>query len=368
MAEDDPATTIAVLANDENADGGPMTIESATQPANGTVLVATDGLSLTYEPDPGYCNDGSPTDDFTYTLNPGGSSATVAVTVTCVDDAPTLIVITEVVNDNGGTLTPADFTLNVTGNNPAPASFPGEGPPGTAVTLDPGNYSAGIFPRAGYAITSFSPDCAGTIANGESKTCTITADDLPPAVPMCDGKVATIVGQPGQIEIRGTRFDDVIVDLAGDNIVRGRGGDDTICTGDGNDQIIAGDGADTIIDTGGTNTVQAGAGNDSINTADGDDAINAGGGADAVVDAGGQNTVDGGGGNDSVTTTAGDDTINAGAGSDTVDAGEGNNIVNGQGGNDTITTGDGDDTIDGGLGFDTCTPGLGADQITRCEA
>ncbi|MFC3193913.1 VCBS domain-containing protein, partial [Marinicella sediminis] len=46
------------------------------------------GADLTYAPVADYCNDGVTTDDFTYTIN-GGSSATVAVTVTCVDDAPT---------------------------------------------------------------------------------------------------------------------------------------------------------------------------------------------------------------------------------------------------------------------------------------
>ena len=66
---------------------------SATQPANGTVVIAADGADLTYEPDPNYCNTqtgGSP-DTFTYTLTPGGSTATVSVTVTCVDDPPTAV-------------------------------------------------------------------------------------------------------------------------------------------------------------------------------------------------------------------------------------------------------------------------------------
>ena len=47
----------------------------ALRSAEGTVVVAGDSLSLSYEPDPDFCNGGSPTDDFTYTLN-GGSTAT----------------------------------------------------------------------------------------------------------------------------------------------------------------------------------------------------------------------------------------------------------------------------------------------------
>ena len=81
-----PRRAIDVLANDTDADGGPMTIASASDPANGTVVVITGGgHGLTYQPDPNYCNAGRP-DTFTYTLN-GGSTATVSVTVTCVDDA-----------------------------------------------------------------------------------------------------------------------------------------------------------------------------------------------------------------------------------------------------------------------------------------
>ena len=91
VAEDDAAQVIDVLANDTDPDGGaPKSIASVTQPLNGTVVIAGGGNALTYRPNPNYCN--SPglfsTDDFSYTLTPGGSAASVAVTVTCVNDAP----------------------------------------------------------------------------------------------------------------------------------------------------------------------------------------------------------------------------------------------------------------------------------------
>ncbi len=90
LAEDSDASPIDVLANDQNADGGPLAIASATQPDHGTVEIANDNQSLTYKPDPDYCNDGEPSDDFTYKLN-GGSQATVAVSVACVDDPPSAV-------------------------------------------------------------------------------------------------------------------------------------------------------------------------------------------------------------------------------------------------------------------------------------
>lgn len=77
------AAPIPVLANDSDPDAGPSSIESTTQPAHGVVAVTGGGLGITYQPNPGYCNDGEAADSFTYTLN-GGSSATAGVTVSCV--------------------------------------------------------------------------------------------------------------------------------------------------------------------------------------------------------------------------------------------------------------------------------------------
>ncbi len=93
VAAEDPATTIDVLANDTDADGDPFAIDVVTQPDNGTVVKTNAGADLTYAPDPGYCNNppGTTPDTFTYTLSPGGDTATVSVTVTCaVNDDPVI--------------------------------------------------------------------------------------------------------------------------------------------------------------------------------------------------------------------------------------------------------------------------------------
>jgi len=103
VGEGSGATAIVVLANDSNADGGPMTVASATDPANGTVVITGGGTGLTYQPDANYCNDqpGGTPDTFTYTLN-GGSTATVSVTVTCVDDAPAAVNDSATVSQDAG--------------------------------------------------------------------------------------------------------------------------------------------------------------------------------------------------------------------------------------------------------------------------
>src|SRR6185295_7012875 len=173
VSEDDPATAIDVLANDTDPDGGTKLIASATDPANGTVVLTggTPGnhTGLTYQPDPNYCNapPGTTLDTFSHTLTPGGSTATVTVTVTCVDDLPTAVndsatvmedsganAIDVLANDtdpDGGTNTitavqnPSAFggTVLITGGGTgvtyAPAPNYCNNPPGT--TLDTFTYS-----------------------------------------------------------------------------------------------------------------------------------------------------------------------------------------------------------------------------------
>ncbi|WP_276310995.1 Ig-like domain-containing protein, partial [Nocardioides ferulae] len=90
VREDAAPAAVSVLANDRSPDGDPLTVTAATDPAHGTVVVSEGGL--TYAPDPDYCNSqtgGSP-DTFGYTMT-GGDSASVSVTVTCVDDAPVAV-------------------------------------------------------------------------------------------------------------------------------------------------------------------------------------------------------------------------------------------------------------------------------------
>ncbi|MEI7769108.1 MAG: Ig-like domain-containing protein [Chloroflexales bacterium] len=109
MTEDDPATAINVLANDTDIDGGPQSIASVAQPANGTVIITGGGTGLSYQPKPNFCNTppGTAPDTFTYTLAPGGSTATVSVRVTCVNDAPVAVNDAYAVNE--------DATLNTAG-------------------------------------------------------------------------------------------------------------------------------------------------------------------------------------------------------------------------------------------------------------
>jgi len=105
---EDTAVTIAVLANDSDADGDTLTVTAVTQGANGTVT--TDGTTVTYTP----AADWSGTDSFSYTVadgNGGTSTATVTVIVTPVNDAPVAS------NDSGTTTAGSAVTIAVLTND-----------------------------------------------------------------------------------------------------------------------------------------------------------------------------------------------------------------------------------------------------------
>jgi uncharacterized repeat protein (TIGR01451 family) len=109
--------------------------------------------------------------------NNSDSESTDVVGETRIAPKSQLIVVERVVNDDGGSARAGDFAIKVDGANASPASFAGN--EGTIVTLEPGAYAVGAASGpSGYAQSS-SPDCAGTIAPGETKTCTVTNDDLP---------------------------------------------------------------------------------------------------------------------------------------------------------------------------------------------
>lgn len=114
-----------------------------------------------------------------------GNDATLTVTAqggTCsftnTRDTGTLTVVKHVINDNGGTKIAGDFTMLVSGEQVSDDSFPGD-EQGTTVTLNTGAYGVDEQPMAGYEKT-LGPNCSGSIAKGEHKTCTVTNNDIQP--------------------------------------------------------------------------------------------------------------------------------------------------------------------------------------------
>ncbi len=85
-----------------------------------------------------------------------------------------LTVIKKVINDNGGTAVPSDFTMQIYANNPTKNNFPGS-VSGTTLEIGAGPFSVTESGPNGY-IGTFS-GCSGTANKGDHLTCTITNDD-----------------------------------------------------------------------------------------------------------------------------------------------------------------------------------------------
>ncbi len=93
-------------------------------------------------------------------------------------DTGTLIVIKEVVNDQGGELGSSDFNLSInltTSSTTSTISFAGNAS-GTEYVLEVGDYTVTEDSMQGYQGT-MSDDCSGYLADGEVRTCTITNND-----------------------------------------------------------------------------------------------------------------------------------------------------------------------------------------------
>ena len=161
----------------------------ATEPSS----ITADGSGLTYKPDANYCNTppGTTHDTFTYTLN-GGDTATISVTVNCVDDPPLAEDDEATVNVNTGSVgidvlhnesdidngprSIASFT------QPTHGSVSGTGPSGAWSSL---TYQL----TAGYCDNAppTSSDSFGyTINGGSSATVTITIDCTNPPDALSD--------------------------------------------------------------------------------------------------------------------------------------------------------------------------------------
>lgn len=81
--------TIAVLANDTDADGNPLTVTNLTQPANGTAAFNLNN-TVTYTPNANF----NGLDSFTYTANDGQTNSNVATVTVTVSPVVTTVDVT----------------------------------------------------------------------------------------------------------------------------------------------------------------------------------------------------------------------------------------------------------------------------------
>jgi uncharacterized repeat protein (TIGR01451 family) len=133
-------------------------------------------------------------------IGQGGGSCTV----TNDDQPPMLTLVKQVINDNGGTAQPSDWTLQADG--PTPIS-------GAGSASSNGSFSAGTYSLREFGAAHYTPSgwgCQGgsqngntiTLGIGESAVCTISNDDIQPVLTIVknvvndNGGVLTIGGFP----------------------------------------------------------------------------------------------------------------------------------------------------------------------------
>ena len=372
VSEDSGPNVIGVLSDDSDAEGDAIEIVAVSDPARGTAAVVQGAPDqLTYIPDANYCN--GPTDNFSYTVN-GGDTATVAMSVTCVDD-PT------VANDDVLTVI-EDSVANVAevlGND---VNVDGEAIEITAVSK-PAHGSADVIQGAPDRLV-YTPDfdycnepgaapadnVVYTVAGGDTAIVAITVTCVED--PTCAGKKATIVAPPDRRVVMGTPGPDVIVGSSVSDVIDGRGGDDTICAGKGNDRVRGGAGKDNIRGGTGDDLLEGGTGNDRLDGEAGKDRLLGQAGRDVLIGGNGNDDLRGGPGNDRTGGGgAGNDRVDGGSGNDRIDegtdGGRGRDRMFGGPGNDVVRlTGGGPDRVDCGSGRDRVSLGR-RDSQRRCE-
>jgi Ca2+-binding RTX toxin-like protein len=411
----------ALVANDTDLDGDPLTIASVTSGVGGTATLNGDG-SVTFTPDANFNGEA----DFSYAVTDGAlTSDPVAVTVNvaALNDAP--VVITPVlVSDSTptqgqpltatpGSITDADGTLGAVFEIQWESSPDGlvwtpiAGADGDVFT--PGVAERGLMLRAAMQYT----DDQG---NAESVPSAATA----PAGSLLIGNAAgnILTGTPFADELRGLGGGDQLNGGLGDDLMVGGVGSDTYTVDSVGDVLVEqpGQGTDTVqttlasyvlldnfenltfIGTGSfsgtgnaqSNTIRGGNGADVLDGGLGNDLMIGGGGDDAYwINAAADNMVETvSGGVDWVYSTSTSHflrlnvenfrqmsgnavTVNGNALGNRLEGNAGNDILNGFGGNDVLLGGGGNDTMNGGVGTDTfvfAAAGFGNDRINGFDA
>jgi uncharacterized protein (TIGR03382 family) len=225
--EDSGATVLAVLANDTDPDGDPLTVTAVTQPATGGSVALAGGV-VRFTPTANF----NGTATFTYTVSDGKGgtdTATVTVTVGPINDAPVGMDDTFAVNSNAGPAT-LDVLANDTDVDGDTLTITAVTRPATGglVAIATGGTRLTFTPTAGFRGTA---TFQYTVSDGKGGSDTVDV---------------TVNLAPGAVDTDNDGLNDA------DEAVAGTDPNDNDTDDDGIQ-----DGADGIIDTDGDGTINA---------------------------------------------------------------------------------------------------------------
>jgi hypothetical protein len=169
VLEDAAATPLSVLTNDTDVNGDSLTVTGTSQGTHGSVT--TNGTTVSYTPDA----DWNGSDSFTYDISDGHggtATATVNVTITAVNDAPTFTIPASAptIAEQSG-VSPQTVAGFATGIAPGPPTATDES--GQTLTLTSVSSLPGLF-SAQPAIDKTTGDLTYTPAVNRNGTATIT--------------------------------------------------------------------------------------------------------------------------------------------------------------------------------------------------
>jgi VCBS repeat-containing protein len=263
-----------VLGNDTDPDADPLTAVLVSGPGHGTLTLNANG-SFGYTPNADYAG----TDAFSYRASDGAltsNPATVTLTVTAVNDPPTVTVTA------GGTCGADDRsgTINLTVADVDSAA--------TALTLTAESSNSTLLPTGNIVLAGIGAarTLTATAVAGRTGTAvvTVTANDGQATSPV---RLTVRVGGNGTDTITAGGGTDLIFGQGGNDTLRGGDGIDLLCGGEGNDTLSGGTGDDSLAGSRGNDMLNGDDGNDLLNGGDGNDILSGGAGNDSLLGAGG---------------------------------------------------------------------------------
>ena len=267
---EDTALTVAapgVLGNDSDPDGDSLSAVVDSGPTHGSLTLNPNG-SFTYTPAANY--NGS--DSFTYRASDGtltSSLATVTITVSAVNDAPSVTVTRGTVAPGGACGTDdRSGTINLSIGDVESAA--------TALTLSATSSNSTLVPNRNLVLagSGAARTLMATSVAGRTGTAIVT-------VTVSDGQATGSV--PVTIRVGGNG-NDTLTGGAGADLMFGQNGNDTLTGGDSYDLLCGGTGNDTLSGGAGDDSLGGGNGNDRLTGGPGADRFSGGSGTDTTTD------------------------------------------------------------------------------------